>query len=82
MEMIGSVVPHSHSRDAAIQNRRLNAAARGMAVYQQGLLTLRKLNSGGHQRISVQYVNVTDGSQAVIGNVQNTVGQKASDKEA
>lgn len=70
MEMIGSVVPHSD--DAAIQNRRLNAAVRCIAVYQQGLLTLRKLKSGGHQRISVQYVKVTDSSQAVINNVQNS----------
>ena len=67
MEMIGSVVPHSD--DAAIHNRRLNAAVRCMTAFQQGLLALRKLKSGGHQRISVQYVNVTDGSQAVIGNV-------------
>jgi len=55
------------------QAKRLNAAARCMSVYQQGLLTLQKLRQGGHQRISVQYVNVTDGSQAVIGNVQNKV---------
>ena len=58
MEMIGSVVPCSH-----------DAAVRSMTAYQQGLLTLRKLRRGGHQRISVHYVNVTDGSQAVIGNV-------------
>ena len=61
--------------DIAGQAKRLNAVARCMSVYQQGLLTLRKLRQGGHQRISVQYVNVTDGSQAVIGNVQNTVRQ-------
>ena len=66
-EMIGSVVPHS--RDAAIQTRRLNAAARGMAVYQQGLLTLRKLRLGGHQRISVQHVHVSGGGQAIVGDV-------------
>ena len=61
--------------DIAGQAKRLNAVARCMSAYQQGLLTLRKLRQGGHQRISVQYVNVTDGSQAVIGNVQNTVRQ-------
>jgi len=55
------------------QAKRLNAAAWCMSVYQQGLLTLQKLRQGGHQRISVQYVDVTDGSQAVIGNVQNKV---------
>ena len=67
MEMIGSVVPHS--RDAAIQNRRLNAAVRCMTAYQQGLLTLRKLRGGGHQRISVQHIQVSDGGQAIVGDV-------------
>src|SRR5215831_15260196 len=55
--------------DAAAQAKRVNAAVRCMTVYQKGLLTLRKLRQGGHQRISVQYVNVSEGSQAVIGNV-------------
>src|SRR5262245_42783326 len=66
--------------DVAGQAKRLNAAARCMSVYQQGLLTLRKLRQGGHQRISVQYVNVTDGAQAVIGSVQNTVEQQRSER--
>jgi hypothetical protein len=70
MEMIGSVVPHS--RDAATQNRRLNAAVRCMTAYQQGLLTLRKLRLGGHQRISVQHIQVSDGGQAIVGDVLNT----------
>ena len=69
MEMIGSVV--AHSRDAATQNRRLNAAARCMSVYQQGLLTLKKLRLGGHQRISVQHVHVSEGGQAIVGDVVN-----------
>jgi len=56
--------------DAAARARCVNAAARCMTVYQQGLLTLQKLRKGGHQRISVQYVNVSEGSQAVIGNVE------------
>jgi hypothetical protein len=65
--------------DIAAQAKRLNAVARCMSVYQQGLLTMRKLRQGGHQRISVQYVNVTDSSQAVINNVQNTVQNKLTD---
>jgi len=69
MEMIGSVV--THSRDAAIQNRRLNAAVRCMTAYQQGLLTLRKLRLGGHQRISVQHIQVSDGGQAIVGDIVN-----------
>src|SRR5262245_4943855 len=66
--------------DVAGQAKRLNAAAKCMSVYQQGLLTMRKLRHGGHQRISVKYVNVTDGAQAVIGNIQNTMEQKRSER--
>ena len=64
MEMIGSVVPHS--RDAA---QRLNAAVRCMTAYQQGLLTLRKVRQGGHQRISIQHIQVREGGQAIVGDV-------------
>ena len=51
------------------ETKRLNAAARLMSVYQQGLLTLKKLRQGGQQKITVQYVNVSEGGQAVIGNI-------------
>jgi hypothetical protein len=67
MELIGQV---SYEQDAAAQAKRLNAAARCMAIYQQGLLALHKVRQNGQQRITVQYVNVSDGSQAVIANVQ------------
>jgi hypothetical protein len=40
-----------------------------MTAYQQGLLTLRKLRLGGYQRISVQHVHVSDGGQAIVGDV-------------
>jgi hypothetical protein len=40
-----------------------------LAAYQNGLLTLRKLRQSGNQRITVQYVNVDNGSQAVLGDV-------------
>jgi hypothetical protein len=43
-----------------------------MTAYQQGLLTLRKLRQGGRQRIMVQYVNVSEGGQAVIGNIERS----------
>jgi hypothetical protein len=67
MEMIGSVVPHSEY--ATTQTRRLNAAVRCLLAYQQGLLTLRKLRLGPHQRISVQHIHVRDGGQAIVGDV-------------
>ena len=61
-------VPYEHN--AAAQAKRLNVAARCMTVYQQGLLALHKVRQNGQQRITVQYVNVSNGSQAVIGNIE------------
>jgi hypothetical protein len=66
MEQMGQI---SYEHNAAAEVKRLNAAARCMAVYQQGLLTLHKVRQNGQQRITVQYVNVSNGSQAVIGNI-------------
>jgi hypothetical protein len=59
MEEMGRV---SYEHDAAAQTKRLNAAARCIAVYQQGLLALHKIRQNGQQRIMVQYVNVSNGS--------------------
>ena len=72
MEQMGKV-PYEHN--AAAQAKRLNVAARCMTVYQQGLLALHKVRQNGQQRILVQYVNVTNGSQAVIGNIERDSGR-------
>jgi len=50
--------------------RLANAAARLMSAFQDGLLTLQKLRTGGNQTVTVQHVNVAAGAQAVIGNVR------------
>jgi hypothetical protein len=73
MEQMGQV---SCEYNAAAQAKRLNAVARCMAVYQQGLLALHKIRQNGQQRILVQYVNVNNGSQAVIGKVERA-GRKS-----
>jgi hypothetical protein len=53
--------------DAPVEMARLsNAAARAMQVYQEGLLTLQKLRTGGKQTVVVQHVQVSEGGQAVI----------------
>lgn len=54
-----------------IEIKRLAMATRLMTVYQQGLLTLKKLRQSGRQQIIVQYVNVSHGRQAVIGSVEH-----------
>lgn len=50
--------------------RLTNASARLMSVFQDGMLTLQKLRTGGNQTVTVQHVNVASGGQAVVGNVQ------------
>ena len=52
--------------------RRLtNAAARLMQAYQEALLTLQKIRTGGKQVVVVQRVEVSGGGQAVIAGSMN-----------
>ena len=67
MEQIGRARGASHP-DSAI--KRFHVATRFMTVFQQGMLTLKKIRQGGQQKITVQYVNVSHGSQAVIENIK------------
>jgi hypothetical protein len=61
---------------AATELQRLtNSVARLMSTYQQGMLTLQRIKTGGNQTVTVQHVNVGAGGQAVIGNVQTGGGQ-------
>ena len=53
-----------------------NAAARMMQVYQEALLTLQKIRSGGKQTFLVQHVQVSEGGQAVITGNMKTGGRK------
>ncbi len=61
--------------DATELQRLTNSVARLMTTYQQGMLTLQKLKTGGNQVVTVQHVNVGAGGQAVIGNVQTGGGR-------
>lgn len=71
MELMGVV---SCQPNADAQVKRINAATRCMSVYQQGVLTLHKIRHNGQQRIMVQYVHVSQGNQAVIGNIERESG--------
>jgi hypothetical protein len=47
-----------------------SAAARLMRAYATQVEVLRRLRSGGQQFVRVEHVHVSDGGQAVIGNVK------------
>lgn len=73
MEQVGQV----HSREEGHASaKRLTAIARCLKAYQDGLLTLKRLRQTWNQRITVQYVNVSHGSQAVVDDVIKASGQE------
>ena len=41
-----------------------------MEIFQKGLLTFQRVRTGGEQTIKVYYVNVSEGGQAILGNVK------------
>jgi hypothetical protein len=61
---------HQTAGDHVEATRCANTVARLMGVYQDGLLTLQRLRTGGNQTVTVQHVTVRKGGQALIGNVQ------------
>lgn len=65
----------NHSQNSQVASteaaRLMNASAKMMQTYQQGLSTLQRIRTGGQQTIQVQHVHVSQGGQAVIGNVQS-----------
>lgn len=63
-------------RDVVEKARLLNLACRMMETFQRGLLTLQRLRSNGEQKITVQYVTVADGGQAIVGDVKVGDGKK------
>lgn len=48
----------------------MNIGIRAMDTYQRGLLSIKRFRASGSQRITIEHVTVSDGGQAVIGQVQ------------
>ena len=65
-----------HPGAASELQRLTNSVARLMATYQQGMLTLQRIKTGGNQTVTVQHVNVGAGGQAIVGNVQAGGGRE------
>jgi hypothetical protein len=62
-------------QDPAQSVKTLNLALRAMSVFQDGLMTLKKLRGGGEQHIRIEHIDVRSGGQAAIGSFQ-AKGQK------
>ena len=57
----------SNEIDPKMELRRLQVSVRMMAMAQQGVITLQRLQTGGTQNVVVQHVHVEAGGQAVVG---------------
>ena len=63
-------------KDPVDIQRLINASARLMKTYNEGLQTFQKLRTGGRQEVIVQHVHVTDGGQAVVtGQMKTSKGE-------
>lgn len=58
-------------RDSVEMARLLNASARMMIVFQQGMQTLHRIKTGGNQTVTVQHVTVNGGQTVVAGSLQS-----------
>ena len=55
-------------------NANINRVTKLMRTYVAQVEALRKYRTGGQQTIQVQHINVNDGGQAVVGNIQGGRG--------
>lgn len=69
MRLMDRALSFEARHDSVEACRLANTAARLMSVYQDGLMTLQRLRTGGTQTVTVQHVKLEAGAQAVIGNV-------------
>lgn len=62
---------------ASVEAARLtSAAARMMTAYQDGMVTLARMRTGGQQTVTVQHVHVGGGGQAVVAGNISSGGRK------
>lgn len=56
--------------DVVIQAQRLKTSSKMIDSFSRAMLIMHRVKTGGNQNIVVQHVTVSDGGQAIIGNVK------------
>lgn len=69
-QMMSMLTKASVEPNPTLQMQYSALAAKWMSASNNVALTLKKLKANGEQRITIQHVNVSDGGQAVIGDVR------------
>ena len=58
----------------------VNQASKMLRTYIAGMETLKKYRTGGHQKVTVEHVNVHKGGQAIVGSVNHKGGRGKVEK--
>jgi hypothetical protein len=67
------------ARELAAESARIaHAAARMMTAFQEGMLALAKVRSGGRQTVVVQHVSVNEGGKAVVAGQVGTTSPRSA----
>jgi len=66
----------------AARSQELNQAAKLMTLYARQLDTLNRHRGKGQQKVTVEYVHVAEGGQAIVGQVNAETGIRAKEGEA
>ena len=66
----------------AARSQELNQAAKLMTLYARQLDTLNRHRGKGQQKVTVEYVHVAEGGQAIVGQVNPESGIRAKEGEA
>jgi hypothetical protein len=72
LEMARRTQKFDQTRDTLVCNS--NMTNKFMRTFCAQMETLNKIRNGGKQTIQVQHVNVKDGGQAIVGNVETGGG--------
>jgi len=66
----------------AARSQELNQAAKLMTLYARQLDTLNRHRGKGQQKVTVEYVHVAEGGQAIVGHVNAESGLRGQESEA
>jgi hypothetical protein len=72
----------AHVEDIRQQDSAERAFNKLVRTFASQMEALKRYRSSGEQKVTVQYVNVSDGSQAIVGNVTQSPRAAAPDKTA
>lgn len=64
----------NHKDDDLRLQRITNTATKLITTFQQGMKTIHQIRNGGQQKMTIEYININKGGQAIVGEVHQGGG--------